>query len=142
MGETRALEGRLIAAQVAKTGSLPRWNCDPGRIPPVLPGPDDVTLKVATGEIDLLLQARRTIRQLAAEPLVALFEEHHHAVRMLAVGNALRGGVLSDEAIRSDLPAFPAPPEIRDEILSRGYLDQPCPSAPRADRSDRLSAPA
>lgn len=129
MGEARGLEGRLIAAHQVKTGSFPRWNEDPGRVPPVMPGAGDVTLAVATGEIDLLLQARRTIRQIAADASAAFFEEHLHAVRMLAVGKVALGSILSDQTLRDDILSFPASTEIRDEILRSGYLDQPCPVA-------------
>jgi hypothetical protein len=46
---------------------------------------------------------------------------------MLALADFMRGGTLSEETIRADVLRFPASTEVRDEILARCCLDQPCP---------------
>jgi hypothetical protein len=124
---TRALEGRLIAAHRVKTGSIPRWNRNAGLVPARTPRAEDPILAIATAEFDTLLQARRTIRQLSEESVTPLFEEHLHAVRIRVVMNAALGGTLSDEAIRQALGGSDAWPELREKILSSGYLDQSRP---------------
>jgi hypothetical protein len=137
MGEIRGLEGRLIAYNRVRFGGLPRWNNDPGRIPKNAPAADDGSLAIAVGAVDILLQARRTIRQLAADPLAAMFEEQLHGARMVAVAQGIRGsnGVRND-TIRERIEQHPTMfPEIREELLTCGYLDQRCPltTGPIAD---------
>jgi hypothetical protein len=78
MDEIRALEGRLLAYSRVRFGNLPRWNTDPGRIPRVEPAPEDGSMAIAIGALDVLLQARLAIRQLANDPLAAMFEEVAH----------------------------------------------------------------
>jgi hypothetical protein len=126
MDQTRALEGRLIASNQISFGRLPRWNDSPGRRPREVPVVGDATLMTAVGAVDILLQARKTIRQLAADDVAQFFEEHLHAVRMLSVAAANRGGAIDNAALRRDLDEFPASEWLRDEILSRGYLDRRC----------------
>lgn len=129
MDEIRGLEGRLLAYGRARFGRLPPWNTDPGRIPTAAPAADDGTMAIAVGALDVLLQARRTIRQLGDDDLAAMFEELLHGARMRAVAR----GFLSKKGVRNDTiraeierPGI-LDPAIRDEILRSGYLDQRCP---------------
>ncbi|HET8862652.1 MAG TPA: hypothetical protein VFM94_05320, partial [Solirubrobacterales bacterium] len=90
MDEIRSLEGRLLAYSRSRLGHLPAWNTDPGRIPKVAPGANDGSMATAVGALDVLLQARRTIRQLADDPLAAMFEEQLHGARLFAVAVGIR----------------------------------------------------
>jgi hypothetical protein len=124
---TRGLEGLLIAANQAAFGRMPPWNVSRGRVPARPPPPDNATLRFAVGVGDILLQARRTIRELAADDLAAMFEAHLHGVRMLAVRPAGSADPIDNVTIRRDLAAFPSSFEIGDQILRSGYLDRRCP---------------
>jgi hypothetical protein len=124
MDEIRALEGKLIASNKVRFGHVPAWNASPGRLPDVAPAMDDGALATAVGALDILLQARRPIRGLAAHPLWAAFEEHLHGVRMISV----RKGILSGEGtrndrIREDFEWMPANRWVHDAIVEAGYLD-------------------
>jgi hypothetical protein len=126
--EIRALEGRLIAWNRVRFGHIPPWNTSPGRIPPTDPDADDGVMPTAVGAVDILLQGRRTIRQLAASNLSTVFEAHLHGVRLQAVARGIVSGHgLNNELIREQLRHGWAAPQIRDEILRCGYLDQRCP---------------
>lgn len=129
LDEIRGLEGRLIASNRVRFGNLPRWNNHPGRIPKKAPAADEGSLAIAVGAVDILLQARRTIRQLAADPLSAMFEEQMHGARMVAVAQGIRGGQgVRNDTIRERIRRHPTMlPEIDEELLTCGYLDQRCP---------------
>jgi hypothetical protein len=80
---------------------------------------------MAVGIFDCLLQARRTIRQLATDPEAMMFEEHLHGARMSAVRAAILGGEgFRNDVLRRHVEMSWAVPFIRDEILKSGYLDQ------------------
>jgi hypothetical protein len=112
----RALEGRLIALYAAQCGEPIPWNVSPGRIPRDKPSIEDPTLAIAVGIIDSLLQARRTIRQLAGDAEASMFEEHLHGGRLHAI--------MTGRDIRRWLAGGYALPFIREEIIRTGYLDQ------------------
>jgi len=125
MSEIRALEGRLIAHNTIRCGARPPWNTSPGRLPKTPPQADDGTMAVAVGLIDILLQARKTIRQLAADDLALILEEHLHAARFMAVaGGFVSGEGLNNNTIRRLLNMFSVTSPWRDEILRSGYLEQ------------------
>lgn len=129
MDEIRSLEGRLLAYSRSRLGHLPAWNTDPGRIPKVAPGANDGSMATAVGALDVLLQARRTIRQLADDPLAAMFEEQLHGARLFAVAVGIRSETgTRNDTIRAEIEREGLIlPEIREEILRSGYLDQRCP---------------
>jgi hypothetical protein len=128
LDEIRALEGRLIAYNRIRFGHIPPWNTAPGRIPAGTPDADDGTMATAVGAFDILLQARKTIRQLAENDLWAMFEEHLHGIRLISVARAVVGGSgLRNDMVREDLQRSWAVPSLRDEILNSGYLDERCP---------------
>jgi len=115
----------MIALYARQFGKPIRWNESPGRLPHVPPDAQDGTLATAVGIFDCLLQARKTIRQLAGDPEATMFEEHLHGVRLGAVREAIleRQGFRND-MLRRHLERSWAVPFIRDEILKSGYLDQ------------------
>ncbi|HEU4463179.1 MAG TPA: hypothetical protein VFR75_11360 [Solirubrobacterales bacterium] len=129
MDEIRALEGRLIAYSQVRFGAIPSWNTHPGRIPTTEPAVEDASMATAVGALDVLLQARRTIRQLADDPLARMFEEMLHGARLFAVAVGIRSEVgLRNDTIRDaiELEGLILD-EIRKEIFRSGYLDQRCP---------------
>ena len=129
LDEIRALEGRLIAWNRVRFGHIPPWNTSPGRLPPTDPDADDGVMATAVGAFDILLQGRKTIRQLAASNLHAMFEAHLHGVRIQAVASGiLNGRGVNNEVIRDQLASGWAAPQIRDEIVRSGYLNQRCPA--------------
>jgi hypothetical protein len=138
---TRKLEGGLIAAHKARTGSIPRWNRNAGLVPARTPRAEDPILATATARLDNLLQARRTIRQLAEDRVTPLFEEHLHAARIRAVMDAAFGGTLDDEAIRRALRGSDAWPELREKILGQ-RLPRSAPPGLVAPIRRNLSHPA
>jgi hypothetical protein len=126
--EIRALEGRLLAYNRVRFGHLPRWNTSPGRISRDVADADDGTMASAVGAFDNLLQARKTIRQLAASDLWNMFEQHLHGIRLMTVaGSILEGTGFRNDVLREDLARSWAFPELNEEILNSGYLDQRCP---------------
>ena len=126
--EIRALEGRLIAYNRVRFGGPPRWNTSPGRLPAADPDPDDGTMACAVGVFDILLQARKTIRELAANDVWEMFEAHLHGVRLLSIARGIVSGEgVTNRMIREDLERGWAAPLVRDEIVRTGYLDQRCP---------------
>jgi hypothetical protein len=142
LDEVRALEGRMIALHERQFGRPIRWNVSPGRLPRASPSSEDGTLATAVGIFDCLLQARRTIRQLADDPEAMMFEEFLHGVRLTAVGAAIVGrrGFRND-LLRRHLERSWAVPLIRDEILKSAYLNHrnpltigPLLDAPEDDR--------
>lgn len=135
MSETRALEGRLLAAHQERFGRLPRWNTSPGRVPtPARRGGNDSVLAIAVGELDSPLQARRTLRQLAREGLTQTFEEHLHAARIIAVATA-SAGTPDRDAVLAVAESSWASPEIRDELFRQGYFDEVCDLVASSARS-------
>lgn len=123
--EIRALEGRMIALYARQFGKPLSWNVSPGRLPRVSPDTQDGTLATAVGCFDCLLQARKTIRQLAQDGEAMMFEEHLHGARLIAVRDAiLNGSGFRNDLLRKHLERSWAVPFIRDEILKSGYLDQ------------------
>jgi len=72
--EMRAVEGRLIAHAKMVFGSIPPCNTSPGRMPRKAADRRDITLATAVGAVDVPLQARKTIRELVANPEWAMFE--------------------------------------------------------------------
>jgi hypothetical protein len=123
--EIRALEGRMIALYARQFGRPIRWNQSSGRLPRVSPDARDATLATAVGIFDCLLQARKTIRELAGDPEATMFEEHLHGIRLTAVRAAILGGRgFRNDVLRTHLEQGWAAPFIRDEILKSGYLDQ------------------
>jgi hypothetical protein len=108
--ETRALEGRLIAATKLHFGEIPAWNTAVGRLPRKLPDLDDASLGVAVGAGDVLLQARRTIRELGSNHEWSMFEERLHGARISAVRRLVLSGAANPDAL------------LRDE-LNKGLFD-------------------
>lgn len=128
--EMRAAEGRLIAHAKMVFGSIPPWNTSPGRLPRKAADRQDATLATAVGAVDVPLQARKTIRELAANPEWAMFEDRLHGARISAVRKIeLSGGGSPDELIRRELDAglLGMPDLVAEEIKKTGYLNQRCP---------------
>lgn len=121
LDEIRALEGRMIALYERQFNESIRWNISPGRLPRVPPDAQDATLATAVGVYDCLLQARRTIRQLAHDPEAMIYEEHLHGARIMAAFSSMG---FRNDVLRRHLERGWAAPLIRDEILTSGYLDQ------------------
>lgn len=121
LDEIRALEGRMIALYERQFNEAIRWNVSPGRLPRVPPDAQDATLATAVGVYDCLLQARKTIRQLAHDPEAMIYEEHLHAGRIMA---AFSSTGFRNDVLRRHLERGWAAPLIRDQILTSGYLDQ------------------
>ena len=124
LDEIRGLEGRLIAYSKARFGWFPDWNVDPGRVPERAPDISDGSMATAVGAVDILLQARKSLRDLAANNGWAIFEEYLHGPRI----NAVRRGVLGGDGIRNDtiqeeIDRMPAGEYTRAEILRTGYLE-------------------
>jgi hypothetical protein len=129
VNEIRALEGRLIADCKARFGEIPEWNTAVGRLPTTPPSREDGTLGLAVGVVDSLLQSRKTIRQLAANDLWALFETTLHGARIMSVARAAKNGRgFRNDMLREDLDAnWGILDQIRDEIKKTQYLDARCP---------------
>lgn len=128
--ETRALEGKLIADVKLRFGEIPPWNTAPGRLPRKPADLRDGTLGIAVGAADLLLQARKTIRELASNPEWAMFEERVHGARISAVRQlVLSGGGSPDKLIRDELDngLLGMPDPVGDAIKKKEYLEQRCP---------------
>ena len=117
----RGLEGRLIALYAAICGEPIPWNISPGRLPRTAPDRDDSTLLLAVGAFDCLLQARRTIRQLASDAEASMFEEHLHGARIRAM---TMGGGSRIDLVRRFVAQTWTGGYIGEQILSTGYLDQ------------------
>jgi len=125
--QLRALEGLLIALAKARCGEIPPWNSAVGRLPREPPDARDGTLDLAVGAIDTLLQARKTIRELAENNLWALFEVQLHGARISAVQRVVAQGWGSpDEMVREELDRWWIHDGIREEIKRTGYLDERC----------------
>ncbi len=128
--ETRAVEGKLIADAKLRFGEIPPWNTAVGRLPSKPADREDATLGIAVGAADLLLQARKTIRELASNGEWAMFEERLHGARISAVRRiVLSGGGSPDELIRDELDngLLGMPDPIADAIKQAKYLEQRCP---------------
>ncbi len=83
---------------------------------------------LSSGTFDLLLQSRRSLRELSADPEAAMFEENLHSARFFAVIEATRNGLgYRNDLLRKWLKEGPIMPELRERILESGYLDQRCP---------------
>lgn len=122
--EIRGLEGRMIALYARQFGKPLRWNVARGRLPRLPPDARDGTLATAVGIFDCLLQARKPIRQLAADPEAMMFEEQLHGARLGAVREAiLSGNGFRNDVLRRHLDSTWAASFMRDEILTSGYLD-------------------
>jgi hypothetical protein len=129
VNEIRALEGRLIAESKTRFAEIPAWNTAVGRLPATPPSSEDGTLALAVGVIDSLLQSRKTIRELAANNLWALFETQLHGARIMSVARAAKNGRgFRNDMLREDLDAnWGILDQIRDEIKNTKYLDSRCP---------------
>jgi hypothetical protein len=104
--ETRTVEGKLIANVKLRFGEIPPWNT-----------------------ADLLLQARKTIRELASNGEWAMFEERLHGARISAVRSlVLSGGGSPDKLIRDELDngLLGMPDPIAKAIKEAEYLEQRC----------------
>lgn len=98
----RDVEGQLIADVRERQGALPPWNKiasaehegnRPGKYTANL-------LDLTTGAGDSLLVARRTIRELEADPTAYYFEESLHAARLYAATHAaIEGTATTDRLI-------------------------------------------
>jgi hypothetical protein len=117
--EMRSLEGRLIAAHEEVVGVIPPWNVSRGRRPPSSSDGAGGVLGVAVGEVDCLLQVRRTIRNLASDGEALLFEEQLHGVRILLSGRFTNG------RFRQMFDQFWGIDELfRNAIREARYLDE------------------
>jgi hypothetical protein len=131
-------EGIAIRSYLLAHGSHPPWNRIGGELSQwgtSMGRPDD-SGALMTGTTDMLLQARRTIRQLARDATATQFE----CVLQLARGRAVAAAVLgnkqlSDHAILQSLDALPAgfiDADIdvdRERIRDSRYILDPCPLA-------------
>lgn len=128
--EIRTVEGRLIADAKMRFGAIPPWNTSPGRIPLKPPDREDAVLGLAVGAADVLLQARKTIRELAATPEWGMFEERLHGARIRSTMMIVLSGRGSpDDLIRQELDTgiLGIPDLVAEEIKKTGYLNQRCP---------------
>jgi hypothetical protein len=125
LNEMRNLEGRLIEWTRIAFGAIPRWNTSRARIPARPPDADDGTMAAAVGAIDVLLQARKSIRDLAGDPTHAYFEECLHGARMMAVAFSVLGGPgFHDDMFRSLLGRV-VEQNVLIRIIGSGYIDEP-----------------
>jgi hypothetical protein len=97
-----------------------RWNVSPRRLPRASPSSEDGTLATSVGIFHCLLQARRTIRQLADDPEAMMFEEFLHGVRLGAAIVGRRS--FRNDLLRRHLERSWAVPLNRHEILKRARI--------------------
>jgi hypothetical protein len=97
LDEIRQTEGILIGAYVARHHQLPPWNKIGGaRLQPHLITPGGYALlDIATGRVDCLLVARRTIRGLSADVNAAEHEMTLHTGRIGAIEDTWGTGISS-----------------------------------------------
>lgn len=101
--DIKANEGVLIAAYLQRHGNLPRWNKIGGathsreRATPGI----YAQLDLATGLIDSLLLARKTIRQLSSDPTAMTYEEALHVGRQWSIMNNFGTGIDSPTILKS-----------------------------------------
>ncbi len=133
-------EGQLIEAHLQKFGFRPPWNAMGGstygatRVGPLSAG----YFLLLTGRVDGLLVARRTIRQLAAEPDSLDREMTLHGARMNALHEHGMAGGVGDGDIMTALTELLQNPDLGDDplrhidLLASGYLmrDAPHPEHP------------
>ena len=131
-------EGQLLEAHRERFGVLPPWNAMGGstfgatQAGPLSPG----YFLLLTGRADNLLIARRTIRQLAAEPESVFHEMTLHGARMHALHRHRKTGGVGDDEILTSLTVLAQDP-LRDHpvrhiaLVESGYLmlDAPHPEA-------------
>lgn len=130
-------EGQLIEAHAQRFGTRPPWNAMGGSsYGSTWAGPRSAGyFLLLTGRVDGLLVARRTIRQLAAEPDSVDREMTLHGARMHALHEHGMAGEVSDHVIMSALSERLVNPELGDDpmrhldLVASGYLllDAPHP---------------
>lgn len=96
-------EGVLLEANLRRRGKLPRWNKIGGaihsreRATPAMSS----QLDLATGLIDSLLLARRTIRELSSDPTAMFYEEALHLGRQRSIMKTFGIGIDSLTILKS-----------------------------------------
>ncbi len=133
-------EGQLIEAHRQRFGVRPLWNAMGGSTyGATWTGPLSAGyFLLLTGRVDGLLVARRTIRQLAAEPESVDREMTLHGARMHALHEHGMTGGVGDREIKSALAALLQNRELGDDpirhvdLAASGYLmlDAPHPELP------------
>lgn len=93
--DIKANEGVLIAAYLQRHGHLPRWNKIGGAVQSRKRATAGIyaQLDLATGQIDSLLLARRTIRELSSDPTAMSYEEALHVGRLWSIVETFGAGV-------------------------------------------------
>lgn len=138
--EARHLEGTLIASYRARHGVLPPWNKIGGSVA----GAGDATtggynvLALATGQADSLLLARKTLRELSADPSAVSFEQTLHLGRINAITETGGVGIDTPRILRAIERSANSPwyrntglPEQAERLRTTGYCRLPPP--PPAD---------
>jgi predicted GIY-YIG superfamily endonuclease len=99
----KANEGVLIAAFLRRHGRLPRWNKIGGAVRSRERATDGIyaQLDLATGQIDSLLLARRTIRELSGDPTAMSYEEALDVGRLHSILKTFGAGVDSLTILKS-----------------------------------------
>jgi hypothetical protein len=138
-------EGQLIEAHIQQFGTRPPWNAIGGSsYGSTWAGPRSAGyFSLLTGRLDSLLVARRTIRQLAAEPDSVDREMTLHGARMRALHEHGMAGEVNDHVIMSALTELFVNPELRDDpmrhldLVASGHLllDAPHPERPEGSAS-------
>ena len=101
--DIKANEGVLIAAYLQRHGKLPPWNKIGGatysreRANPAI----YAQLDLATGLVDSLLLARKTIRKLSSDPTAMAYEEALHAGRQWSIIKNFGAGIDSLTILKS-----------------------------------------
>jgi hypothetical protein len=136
-------EGIALHSYVLAHGGVPPWNAMGGELSvwgATMNRPDH-SGELTTGAVDMLLQARRTITELADDPTATQFESVLQLARSQAVARAmLANEQLSDLQIIEALDAIREPffAADRERIRAAGYLEGRCrlaaePSPPVAE---------
>lgn len=142
LDNVRTTEGVLLSSHLNTHGRLPPWNKIKGaRHAPELATPGGyLLLEMAAGAVDSLLVARKSIRELAADPTALAFEEALHVGRLGAIEDTFGEGI--DSLIIWNALAQRANDrmyegtglrEMARRIESSGYLRLPPPPPGSAD---------
>jgi hypothetical protein len=146
--DIKANEGVLIEAYKQLHGELPHWNKVGGASHPR----DRATpamyaqLDLATGKIDSLLLARKTIRELSGDPSAMTYEEALHVGRQWSIVKHFGRGIDTPEILKSlDEEAEkrrylnPELPGVVNRIHGCGYYKLPPPHPASEDTPGSIS---
>lgn len=134
--DIKANEGVLIAAYVQRHGKLPPWNKIGGAIHSRERATSAICaqLDLATGLVDSLFLARKTIRELSSDPTAVSYEEALHAGRQWSVMKNFGARIDSVTILKSlaeeaEKRRYQNPElyEVANRIHASGYYKLPPP---------------